>query len=253
MAVKPETLIVKLINRYIGVSGGYLGLPEGNRFTYASHAEFYAEYCELDKDPNAFSGTTKDRFHAIFLQSSPREQARIIRGALERFPVGEGLASRTSTLRDEFLTAAARLEKQDYVDEPDLTRASEAVFEAVKDAAELIASRKPVSAVDRVHTALHGYLRSICRDANISWEKSDDLVALVKRIFESHPKLQVSVKGAEIKNIARSIASISDSLNPIRNQGSLAHPNETLLDDPEATLVINTVRSLMIYLAGKLA
>jgi len=43
------------------------------------------------------------------------------------------------------------------------------------------------------------------------------------------------------------------SLNPIRDQGSLAHPNEALLDEPEATLVINTVRTLMIYLEGKLS
>ena len=30
--------VLRVVNRYISVSGGYLGLP--NRFTYASHADF---------------------------------------------------------------------------------------------------------------------------------------------------------------------------------------------------------------------
>ncbi len=83
--------------------------------------------------------------------------------------------------------------------------------------------------------------------------KKDDIVVLVKAVFTSHAKFKVRVKETEIRNIARSLASISDSLNPIRNQGSLAHPNESLLDEPEATLVINAVRTLMTYLESKLS
>ena len=245
-------LIIKLVNRYIGVSGGYLGLPEEHRFTYASHQDFYPEYCGFYKDTLKAEGTTKTRFISTFLSSTPKEQAKILRGITERFPVGEGPATRTEALKAEFLAEAGKLEKQDYIDDPEIASSSEVVFEALKDATELIANRKAVSAVDRVHTAFHGYLRSVCTDANIAFTKEDDLVALVKKIFETHPKLKISVKSEEIRNVARSIASISNSLNPIRNQGSLAHPNENLLDEPEAQLVINTVRSLMIYLDSKL-
>jgi hypothetical protein len=38
--------IARLVNRYIGVSGGYLG-----DFSYRTHAEFYPEYCDLDINP----------------------------------------------------------------------------------------------------------------------------------------------------------------------------------------------------------
>ena len=41
---KREIMIV--VNRYIGVEGGYLG-----DFSYRTHAEFYPLYCELDIDP----------------------------------------------------------------------------------------------------------------------------------------------------------------------------------------------------------
>ena len=40
-------------------------------------------------------------------------------------------------------------------------------------------------------------------------------------------------------------AVILHALSPIRDQGSLAHPNEVLLEDPEAQLVINVARSLL--------
>ncbi len=40
--------------------------------------------------------------------------------------------------------------------------------------------------------------------------------------------------------------SIVDALGTIRNQASLAHPNEDLLHHDEALLVINLTRSLLL-------
>lgn len=249
--MKSENLIFKIVNRYIGVSGGYLGLPPESRFTYKTHAEFYPEYCDLKKDTSG-EGTTRETFIRIFTESAPKEQAKIIRGVIEKFPVGSEPATRTEELKKQLLDAASKLEGADYITQPSLEIESEGVFEALEDAKSLIENRKAVSAVDRVHTAFQGYLRSLCKKSNILFEQKDDLVALIKKIFGEHPKLKIKLKAQEIQNIARSLVSISDSLNPIRNQGSLAHPNETLLDEPEATLVINSVRSLMIYLESKL-
>jgi hypothetical protein len=249
--MKSDNLIYKIVNRYIGVSGGYLGLPAENRFTYGSHREFYPEYCDLTKDTSG-EGTTRDNFIRIFTESAPKEQAKIIRGVIERFPVGPEPATRTEDLKQQLLAEAKKLDTVDYINQPSLEVQSGTVFEALEDAKSLIENRKAVSAVDRVHTAFHGYLRFLCKASKISFEQKDDIVSLVKKIFNEHPKLKIKIKAQEIQNIAKSLASISDSLNPIRNQGSLAHPNETLLDEPEATLVINSVRSLMIYLEAKL-
>jgi hypothetical protein len=41
------------------------------------------------------------------------------------------------------------------------------------------------------------------------------------------------------------------SLNPIRNNASVAHPNEELLNKEEAMLVINVTRTLLHYLDAK--
>ncbi len=72
--------ITRIVNRYIGVSGGYLG-----DFCYGSHADFYPEYCDMDINPYAYEGTTRERFIAILSSREPRDQARILRGVLDAF------------------------------------------------------------------------------------------------------------------------------------------------------------------------
>ena len=52
MSLTPQE-VMKVVNRYIGVSGGYLG-----DFSYRTHAEFYPAYCDLDIDANTYSGTS---------------------------------------------------------------------------------------------------------------------------------------------------------------------------------------------------
>jgi hypothetical protein len=53
-----------VVNSYIGVSGGYLG-----DFTYRSHREFYPAFCDLDLDPETYSGTTRERFVALLSEA----------------------------------------------------------------------------------------------------------------------------------------------------------------------------------------
>ena len=249
--MKTESLIRKIVNRYIGVDQGYLGMPTRIRFSYRKHEDFYPEYCDLSKSPSNHEGTTRDKFIAIFSSSTPKEQAKIIRGIVQRFPVSETFETRTDDLKNELLSEADKLEKINLIQNPALLNTSDVVFDALEDAESLIKERKSVSAVDRIHTAFHGYLRSLCTNDNITFTDKDDLVALVKKIINEHSKFSVTTKEEEIKNIIRNLVSIADSLNPIRNQGSLAHPNENLLSEAEANLVINCVRTLLIYLNTK--
>lgn len=244
--MKTGNLIIKIVNRYIGVEGGYLG-----NFTYRAHREFYPEYCDLVKDPDSIEGTTRGRFITIFQNSTPKEQAKIIRGIIERFPLGEGPKTRTKELQESLLKEAERLDTADYLSEPDLLSADH-VIEILEDAKSLIENRKAVSAVDRVHTAFHGYLREICRNQEIDFTEKDGLVILVKKIFSRHPRLNISIKSAEVQNIVKNLTSIADSLNPVRNQGSRAHPNENVLEEPEAVLIINTVRTVLAYIESKI-
>jgi TIR domain-containing protein len=94
--------INKLVNRYIGVSGGYLG-----DFSYRTHHEFYLEL-DLDIDPHNYDGTTRERFIKILTESAADVQARILDGILNRYPVGSS-ELRTQQRRDEIAGWIARL------------------------------------------------------------------------------------------------------------------------------------------------
>jgi hypothetical protein len=137
---------------------------------------------------------------------------------------------------------------------PTLRITSEAVDRALSDAESLIRANGATSGLDRVHTAFHGYLRAVCTEANINFAADSGITHLFQLLRASHPKLQLADTQAakRMDQIHRGMARIVDALNPIRNQSSLAHPNDPLLDEPEAMLAINCVRTLLHYLNSRL-
>ncbi|MFI5167749.1 MAG: abortive infection family protein [Thermoanaerobaculales bacterium] len=241
--------VMKVVNRWIGVNGGYLG-----DFSYRTHAEFYAEYCNLDINPYELQGTTRERFIEILTSAGPAAQAKILRGVLERFPVGTAnLPTRTAKLHDDILGIINRLENTSPVAPPTLANSSAVVALAIADAETLLASSGATSAVDRIHTALHGYLITACDTAGIAAPPEPSTTTLFRLLRENHPALQAQgPRAQDILTILRAAASILDALNPVRNKASVAHPNEELLEKDEAMLVINIAKSLLHFLNAKL-
>ena len=136
---------------------------------------------------------------------------------------------------------------------PTLKITSSVVEHALNDAEALIRQRGAVSGLDRVHTALHGYLKAICDDAGLLPAGDPGITDLFKIVRRQHPALQPPPPGArEIDNVLGPLATIVNALNPLRNRSSVAHPNEELLEDPEAMLVINAVRTLLHYLNSRI-
>lgn len=241
--------IMRLVNRYIGVEGGYL-----SDFNYATHRDFYPEYCDLDINPYDFEGTTRERFISILSSLEPTDQAKVVRGVLERFPVDSGPDSRTEQLADRYRLIAQRLEDTGQVQGHATRITSDVVARAIVDAENLIRSSGATSGVDRIHTALHGYLKAVCADAGIDYPKDAAMTALFKLLRRSHTKLQVlGAEEQDIQRVLNAFATIFDALNPVRNEASVAHPNENLLDEPEAMLIVNAGRTLLNYLDAKLS
>jgi len=138
---------------------------------------------------------------------------------------------------------------------PDLKVTSDTVERALADAERLINSNGgAISAVDRVHTALHGYLREVCRDGGIAFADDAGTTALFGLLRQHHPALSGTIPSGEpIHRLLRPLAGVIDTLDPVRNTRSMAHPNATLLGEPEAMLVINAIRTLFHYLDSKLS
>jgi hypothetical protein len=249
MAGLTKQEIMKIVNRYIGGSGGYLG-----DFSYRTHAEFYPEYCDLDIDPARYEGTTRERFIKILEISPPEAQAKIVRGVLQRFPLDAQYKpdTRTKECHDDLINIVLRIEGASPVSTPEPKITTAVVERAISDMEALIQTSDAVSGVDRIHTALHGYLRAVCASECIPHSNDDSITKLFKLLRQHHPALQnFGVHSHDTERILQSLATIIDALNPIRNKASLAHPNEDLLDEDEAMLVINAARTLLHYLNNK--
>ncbi len=244
--------IRRVVAKYIGVSTdayreGYLG-----DFTYRKHREFYLDL-GLDIDPNEYEGSTKDRFTQILGESPPDVKARILRGILERYPVGSS-EIRTQDIFDEIQGYICRLEGVEGVTAPSPTITSHVVDRAISDAETLIRTTGATSGVDRIHTALHGYLRAVCDDAGIPHSENATLNRLFGLLRAEHDAFSdLGARSQDINTILRSFNAVLDALNPLRNRASVAHPNDDLLDEPEAMLVINAARSVLHYLDARIS
>lgn len=240
-----------VVSNYIGVSGGYLG-----DFSYASHREFYANYCDLEVDVDAFAeNTTRKKFVAILSASEPRAQAAILIGVARRFPVGSEM-QRNATAYQKLMALAKRCQQVAVVDSEEPRITSDVVQRALAEATTLLKKHGPTSAIDRLHTALHGYLRTACRTANLDLSDAPSgprIVYYFKVLRQQHPGFEAPMaQQAAMKNILNSAATLLEQLDPIRNRATLAHANEELISHDEALLVINLVRSLMQYFDAKL-
>lgn len=136
---------------------------------------------------------------------------------------------------------------------PTLQTSSDAVERALADCEQLIRTRGAISGLDRIHTAFHGYLRAVATKLNLDVDNDASITQLFKAIRKNHPAFTETAPMAnEVNRIAQAMATIIDSLNTVRNQASIAHPNEELLSEPEAMMVINAVRTLLYYLNAKI-
>lgn len=131
--------------------------------------------------------------------------------------------------------------------------ASEVVRRALQDADHLLATSGAPSTIDRLHTAMHGYLKSTCQDCGISLPEGATLTQAYKALRAHHPALQsLGEHDGEIGRVLGSFASVLDALNTLRNHGSVAHPNEDIVERAEGELVVNAVRTIFHYLSQKI-
>lgn len=171
-----------------------------------------------------------------------------LRHLLEYEPVG-------TWLKAHDLEGFQRLEGDAYgMTVPEVVpTGSRAALEALADAQVLLESRGPTSAVDRVHTGLHAFLKSACTKAGLAFDPDATANQLLKSLLDHHPHLQdLGPRDSELRRMIRTSASIVDSMGTVRNRASLAHPNEELLDADGALFVIHIGRSLLRLLDAKL-
>jgi hypothetical protein len=104
-----------------------------------------------------------------------------------------------------------------------------------------------------VHTAFQAYLESICQTLGSGIRDDVPITALFAHLRQHHPLLVITdaEEKEKLDKIFRNLSKIIDTLDHFRDKKSLAHPN-AVLEDPEAMLVINVVRTMLRYLDMRL-
>lgn len=251
---------VNSVVSYIGINGGYLG-----DFTYSSHADFYPSFCDLDINPYEWTGTTRERFIKILSESNAMNQSKILIGVLEKYPL-ENFKER---LENGFLKQVEFSNKEklhgkitqwisqlkgELIEHGELKHDIEFVKEVLLQADTLIDNHSFSSAVDRAHTALHGYLKALCDEQKITFKeqniKIQDMWASLKI---AHPKFNINVKDHHkpINQTVNAIGKFLENMNDIRNNHGFSHPNEDIIEENEARFIINLSRVLLFYIDSK--
>lgn len=207
-----------------------------------------------------WSGTNSfgDEFDLLYLPANPRTYQDFEKRIDEKQDIWKyrTVANTLEKLHANIQFIAVGVEMDSGVESvsvPELRITSDIVERALADAETLIRSSGAVSGLDRVHTVFHGYLKAACQDAGLIPVSDAGVTELFKLVRRNHPALNGAIAGAkDIDRIVNPMASIVDALNPLRNRSSVAHPNEELLEEPEAMLVINAVRTLLHYLNSRL-
>lgn len=129
---------------------------------------------------------------------------------------------------------------------------SSIVARALGDAKALIGTVDASSAIDRAHTALHGYLTQLCNENNITLPHDPTVSKAFKSLRDLHPALQASGnRASEVSRVLNSFAASIDAFSTLRNKASLAHVNE-LLELPEATAIVNAMYTVFRYIQDSL-
>mgnify|MGYP003767250253 CR=1 FL=1 len=120
---------------------------------------------------------------------------------------------------------------------------------ALSDADAFMNAGRFDSALDRIHTAFHGYLRKLLTDYEVSYVENDSLPKLYAMLhFFYGSRIQPPEVGNLVKTSMRSAAGIISVLNEARNRHTVAHPNATLIQRREAKLVIQMIKVMVDYI-----
>lgn len=167
----------------------------------------------------------------------------------------EGYAARRSYIDGIFIPLLNELvESEDDSDDSELDfssmeNKSDTIDKALNEAREAIAKGKYDSAFDRIHTAFKGYIEILLNRHKIEYSKDDQLTSSYGKLVNYYENsIKPDDVAKRVKTILRGGSGIVNSINEIRNNNTIAHPNEQLIKESEAKLAISIIESIVNYI-----
>lgn len=256
MFSKPYEQIVprlerEALERALGMEGGYV-----LNFSDRTFDDFFFETVNIDTSASSTffngRGTSKaKRLRSFIEKAQPHLVGKVLRELweyrdAEAFYAAPAADEKTRTL---YFSAVARFEGQ--VDQIDTTGIE--AFEPSETLEELVASirrdldaKKPQTAIDRLHTyCLKRFAALIRKHGGPECGKDDPLhsrVGKYVRLLQQHHNLTPLSE-----RIVKSSISVFEEMNPIRNNQSFAHDNETLVTMDEARFIFDSITAFLRF------
>jgi hypothetical protein len=238
------------VETVLGMESGYV-----LDFSDKTFDNFFFETVNIDpsEQTRLFTGrgTSKaKRLRSFIENASPHLVAKVLRELWEHREAhtlaGSNINEKTHAL---YFSAIARIEgRADQID----TTAIE-VFEPNETLEELVASirrdldaKKPNAAIDRLHTyCMKRFAALIRKHGGPDCGKDDPLHSrigkYVKSLQQKHNLTPVSDR------IVKTHIAVFQEMNPIRNDQSFAHDNETLVTMEEARFIFDSVTAFLRF------
>jgi Abortive infection C-terminus len=232
--------------RLLGMSSGYV-LDFSNR----TFEEFFTDTVTrniYDAKYAYSSGSKANRLRA-FWQVEGNRIVGTLMGAMLDYGTSEGAFKDQGPLLEECRKIVTRLQRDTTVPELDALTAitEEKDFEAVARAVrEAIEKNEPETSLDRLHTFVMKYVRTLCTQRGITIARDKPLHSLFGEYIKALRDAGL-IESEMTSRILKNSISLLEAFNDVRNNRSLAHDNAVLNYD-EALLIFSQVANSVRFL-----
>ncbi len=216
-------------------------------FSNSTFQEFVAESTGkniYDVKYDRASGSKANRLRAFWSREPNHVVGKLITALVEQCQSGN-----SDVLREECRRIAERLLQGTKVEDIDaiVPNSEGREFDILaKSVREAIERNEPESGIDRLHTFVVKYVRTLCKRHGLAIDEDKPLHGLfgeyVKRL-----KQRGLIESEMTERILKSSIAIMEAFNHVRNRRSLAHDNQ-MLNHSESLLVLNYVASTIRFI-----
>jgi Abortive infection C-terminus len=234
------------LERLFGMGSGYV-LDFSNR-TFSEFVEESTRRDIYDARYEYGSGSKANRLRGFWSAEGNNLVGKLV-GDLIEYGRDTDAFKNDGTLPDDCMKIVARLQQASPVADLDALSATadDRDFEAVAaHVREVIEKNEPEAGLDRLHTFVIKFVRTLCEARGIAVTREKPLHSLfgeyVKRLRETG-----QLESEMTARILKSAISVLEAFNDVRNNQSLAHDNPILNYD-ESLLIFNHVASSVRFI-----
>lgn len=235
------------LERLLGMGSGYV-LDFSNR-TFSEFVTDSTGRDIYDARYDGFGGSKANRLRGFWFEEDNRTVGKLTADLLDyAVEIGAVSADEQSLLADckrivERLLQDTPVPELDALMPVGSERDFETLAKAVRDA---IDRNQPEAGLDRLHTFVVKYVRSLCQQRGVIATRDKPLHSIFGEYVGSLRKADL-IDSPMTERILRVNISVMESFNDVRNERSLAHDNP-ILGYEEALLIFNHVTALVRFL-----